>query len=295
MSDFKLAPEKKKWVGMRTTTLLGNRLNYNASQQQRYYSELRGLITQLADATEKALIQFFKGSIAKEYYSGLKEALDDSISSKAQKLMNQLADKFNDLFATKSEPIVEKMVNGAHQTSKTSIAASLATLSGGLTINTDRMSSDLKEIISSVTKENVKLIKSISSDYLNQVQGAVMRSIISGQGLKDLIPFLQRYKGITYRRARMIAHDQTRKAYSFMNKEQMIRNGVKKFKWLHSGGARQPRPDHIAMSGNIYSFDNLPVIDKRTGERGIPGQAINCGCTMTPIIEFDEGEELNAA
>lgn len=295
MSTLKLAPERQQWVGNRTTTLLGNRLNYNVSIQQKYYSQLRQLVLKLADSTEAQLIKFFKGSTAKEYYSGLKEALDDSISSKAQKLMNKLSEKFNDLFATEAQPIVDDMVDKSHQYSKTSMAASLKTLSGGLTINTARMTDDTKEIISAITKENVKLIKKISADYLDEVQGAVMRSITSGNGLKDLVPFLQRYKGITTRRARMIAYDQTRKTYNFLNKEQMIRNNVKKFKWLHSGGARQPRKDHIAMSGNIYSFDNLPIIDRNTGERGIPGQAINCGCTMTPIIEFDEGEQINAA
>ena len=31
------------------------------------------------------------------------------------------------------------------------------------------------------------------------------------------------------------------------------------------------------MDGNICRYDDLPVIDERTGERrGIPGQAINC-------------------
>jgi len=71
----------------------------------------------------------------------------------------------------------------------------------------------------------------------------------------------------------------------------MEKVGVKKFKWLHSGGGQKPRKDHIEMNGNIYSFDDLPVIDKRTGERGIPGQAINCRCRMAPVIEFDNDEE----
>jgi len=41
----------------------------------------------------------------------------------------------------------------------------------------------------------------------------------------------------------------------------------------------------------IFSFDDLPVIDRRSGERGIPGQAINCRCRMAPVIEFDNDEE----
>lgn len=50
--------------------------------------------------------------------------------------------------------------------------------------------------------------------------------------------------------------------------------GVKKFQWLHSAGGRDPRPLHIndypsGLNGGIFSFDDLPVIDEKTGERGI--------------------------
>jgi uncharacterized protein with gpF-like domain len=36
----------------------------------------------------------------------------------------------------------------------------------------------------------------------------------------------------------------------------------------------------------VYSFDDLPVVDERTGETGIPGQAVNCRCTMSPVFDF---------
>ena len=45
--------------------------------------------------------------------------------------------------------------------------------------------------------ENVGLIKSIPAQYLNGVQGAVMRSITTGNGMQDLVPYLQKHKGIT--------------------------------------------------------------------------------------------------
>ena len=88
--------------------------------------------------------------------------------------------------------------------------------------------------------------------------------------------------------AKNVALDQTRKAYQSMNAERMRAAGVKSFEWIHSGGGQKPRPDHVAMSGNVYRYDNLPVIDKRTGERGIPGQAPNCRCTARPVLDFGD-------
>ena len=42
------------------------------------------------------------------------------------------------------------------------------------------------------------------------------------------------------------------------------------------------------MSGKVYRLDDPPVIDARTGERGLPGQAIFCRCTMQPIVKFGD-------
>jgi uncharacterized protein with gpF-like domain len=68
---------------------------------------------------------------------------------------------------------------------------------------------------------------------------------------------------------------------------------INKFKWIHSGGGQHPRRSHMALSGRIFSFDDLPL----KGEEGFangqyPGQAINCACTMVPVIEFEDGEEI---
>jgi SPP1 gp7 family putative phage head morphogenesis protein len=120
------------------------------------------------------------------------------------------------------------------------------------------------------------------------VQGAVMRSITTGNGMQDLVPYLQKHKGITLRRARMIAQDQTKKSFSYLSKARMEASGVLQYEWLHTSGSRHPRKLHIAMNGHIYRYDDPPVIDEKTGERGIPGQAINCACRMRPILNFGD-------
>ena len=124
--------------------------------------------------------------------------------------------------------------------------------------------------------------------YLGEVQGQVMRSITSGQGLKDLIPYLNTKYDQNIRHARNVAFDQTRKAYSNINAGRMQANGIKSYEWIHSGGGQHPRKLHQQMNGRVYRLDDPPVIDERTQERGIPGRAINCRCTMRPIVSFGD-------
>jgi SPP1 gp7 family putative phage head morphogenesis protein len=144
--------------------------------------------------------------------------------------------------------------------------------------------------LTATVAENVSLIKSIPAQYMKDVAGSVFRAIQTGDGLADIVPKLAEVEGVTMRRARNIALDQTRKTYNAINRERMKAVGVKKFEWIHSGGGQHPRELHMQMDGKVYAFDDLPVIDERTGERGIPGQAVNCRCTMRPIVDFGEDD-----
>lgn len=281
-----LTPKRKKWVSERNKKLLkGKRLSYNASQRAKYEAELINLVNRMTTKTKREIIKLFNTPAAKQF------AMDADIASQARILTNKLTKQFNTLFNNKAWSLAERMLRGASRESSSSLGISLKELSGGLTIKTNSIPANLKTIIKATTTENVALIKSIGEEYLSKVQKTVMRSITNGEGLKTLVPELEKYEGISKRHAKNVATDQTRKAYNSMNKARMEKVGVKKFEWVHSGGGQRPREDHIAMSGNIYSFDDPPIIDKKTGERGIPGQAINCGCTMVPVIEFDEDED----
>lgn len=279
-----LTKSKKKWaIQFKPKILRGTALNYNISDGMRYKQKLDRLIKLMTQDVEKQLKKLFETDYAEAHF-----AQDASISSQARILTNALIKKYNDLFAEASKPIAESVANNADKSSATSLHLSLKDLSGGLSIKTSSISPEVIEILNATTIENVALIKSISQQYLSGVQQAVMRSITVGGGLQDLVPYLQKSKEITERRARMIALDQTRKAFNNINKGRMDKLGIKEFEWLHSGGSNEPRKKHIAMSGKIFSLDNLPIIDDNTGERGIPGQAINCRCRMLPVIKFEE-------
>jgi uncharacterized protein with gpF-like domain len=289
-----LTPAKRKWAANRDVTLRGTRLAYNASQRIKYQKELQKLINKMAIETKKQLTTLFKGRIAMAFVKQQKEAsaLDASISSAARILMTKLTDKFQSLFDLVAKPLSETMVDGAARTSKSSLHASLKKLSGGLSLKTGVVPEGMEDIAKALISENVQLIKSIPQKYLDDVAGEVYRSITSGRGLADLVPALNKYEGISLRRAKNIAHDQTRKAYNFINKARMQSIGVKQFKWVHSGGGQSPRESHIKISGTIFSFENLRAEQAKLGvskkDQGLPGEPINCGCTILPIINFED-------
>lgn len=240
----------------------------------------------MTDGTKKAIDDLFKKDAHQAFF-----AQDATVAAQSKILLNKITKKYNQLFNSNATLLANEMVDDQDQESQRSLKSSLGVFSDTLTIKPNYMDPAIAEIMSAAVTENVSLIKSIASEYLSGVTGAVMRSITTGEGLKDLVPYLDNEEGVTRRRARNIALDQTRKAYNNINKGRMMGNGIKKFEWLHTAGSQKPRKLHIDMSGSVYSFDKLPVIDDKTGEKGIPGQLVNCKCRMIPVVDNGGGDD----
>ncbi len=294
MPKIPLTKAKRKWAKNRDVNLVGIPLNYNVSQQIKYQRALMNLVLQMTTEVKKQVIKLFKGKSAKDFVKQQKQAsaMDESISNSAKVLMSSLTRKFQKLFDNKANNLADNMLKGITAASSSAVYMSLKQLSGGLSLKGSIVSKGMEDISRAIVAENVSLIKSIPAKYLDDVTGAVMRSITTGKGLVDLVPELKKYEGITERRANNIAFDQTRKAYSTISKEKLQANGIKQFEWLHSAGGSKPRESHIRISGEIFSFENLEAEQATRGvpaqDRGIPGYPINCRCRMLPILTFDE-------
>lgn len=295
MVDFKLTEKRAKWVKNRNTVLKGNRLAYNAALQEQYVQALEQLVFKMARETKRQLFKLFNKGFSDDFFENQErlEAMDASISSQARILLNSLSNTFQKLFDIKASSLAKTMVERTTRTSATTVKESLKKLSGGLTLNTSIVSKGEEEISTALINENVSLIKSIQEQYLKDVTGSVMRSITTGRGLADLVPDLEKYEGVTKRRAKNIALDQTRKAYNSINRQKLLKNGIKEFEWGHSRGGLHPRESHIKISGKRFSFENIEKEQAALGvpeaDRGLPGEPINCKCYMRPIIVF-EGE-----
>lgn len=292
-----LTKKKSAWAKNRNVVLRGQQLNYNASQQQKYVASLRKIIMLMTEETKKELTKLFEGQIADQYFENQKKeetivAMDASIASQAKLLISGLSQKFQKLFRLKSKILADKMVTDLTKISKSSLHSSLKQLSGGLSLKTGVVSEGVKNVSTAIIAENVSLIKNIPQEYFKDITGSVMRSITTGNGLADLIPEISKRAKTTERKAKLMALDQTRKAYNSINKQRMTNVGIKQFEWIHSYGGQAPRESHMKIDRHIFSFENLENEQAALGvpeqDRGIPGHAINCRCTMNPVIDFGE-------
>lgn len=149
---------------------------------------------------------------------------------------------------------------------------------------------------------NVNLIKTIPSKYFDKIGKAVEARTRGKITRGALVKRIKELGGVTQRRAEMIADDQTAKVTEAMIVARCRNAGIKKVMWVHSGISMHPRDYHKmrwdghtgkfngkpnGLNGYIFNLDNPPVIDQKTGERGLPSQLINCKCTLVPVLTVD--------
>jgi SPP1 gp7 family putative phage head morphogenesis protein len=278
-----LTKRKAEWAKNRDVTIRGSKLSMNIGTEAAYNKRLQSLVSRMTKS--------LKSEINKALVTHFNTAQDSSIISKVRMVINKLEREFNKEFRSKADRLSKNMLSSVNKDSTKALHNSLKDLSGGLSIKTSAVTEGVSDVLTAAVAQNVGLIKSIPSEYFTQVRTQILNSIMNpdNKGLSDLRDSINgllddRYKKVR-NRAHQIATDQTRKAYNQINAAKMTSMGIEYFEWVHSGGGKTPRPYHRdVLNGKTFKISEPPIIDQNTGERGLPGQAINCRCTMIPSI-----------
>lgn len=147
----------------------------------------------------------------------------------------------------------------------------------------------LGEYIKAATNQNARLIESISTQYLGQVANIVEGNMRVGMRPSYIEKELTQQFGVTQRRAKMIARDQTAKVTGEINKQRQVNAGFEYFRWRDSGDSRvRDRHHQIATAETpfgigVYRWDDLPKSDK--GEPIQPGGDYSCRCVAIAVSE----------
>ena len=153
-----------------------------------------------------------------------------------------------------------------------------------------------RDVARRIIEEGVSLIKSIPNEDRRIVK-YILR-VFDGRATREsMIAFLMRLGGIDEDKATIITDDQISKAVERFKVEKWKAQGCTKVRWVHKGltnpreyhlrkwngisGKRNGRPN--GLNGYVFNINKPPVINLKTGERGYPGQMINCHCVLEPL------------
>jgi len=282
---MKIKQKSKQWAESRGAVLVGTPLKPNHDAERLYRVTLQKAVVRMRTDYERELKKQLKPAIKAA-------AMDANLGAQLGFMFGGLEDKWGKFFGKLARNLAGRVVNRINQTSKRNLDASLKDLSGGLTIKTPKMPAAMLSEMQAATRVNVGLIKSVQSQYHEKVFQAVMNNVGDAESIKGaaekLVSRTYHIGETVSERAAFIARDQTSKLTTATNASRMKSAGVTRFRWRHSGGSYDPRRLHLSYDGQEFDIDNPPIIDERTGERGLPGQAINCRCYMVPVIDFGE-------
>lgn len=148
-------------------------------------------------------------------------------------------------------------------------------------------SPEIRATMEAAAIQNANLIKSIPAQYLNNVSNSVLANMRTGLLPREVAKQIEAEYGVTQRRARFIARDQTAKINGELTKQRQIDAGYQFFRWLSSDDERV-RASHRAIAEadvgygpGVYRWDDLPTNER--GERIQPGSDFQCRCSSRPL------------
>lgn len=141
-------------------------------------------------------------------------------------------------------------------------------------------------------------IKDVSLEAANLINSQLGLVVIGAQNPFDAVKSVSKILGeTTLRRGTTIVSTELNRAFSAANQLRMEQSaqyvpGLQK-KWLKSG-KREPRPEHVAIHGQVQPVDKPFVLEggavkmMQPGDPSAPARhTINCGCAAVPVVPKD--------
>lgn len=258
----------------------------NLGLQVWYRKELLKMVREMSAKTEKELARAWKGALpkieleAKQAAGEMVTANDASPAVELTKVIKKLRKYFDTHFQELGEKVSKKFAKRAKNGADVSLKAILK--EEGFTVSFG-MTRQLNDILQATVAENVNLIKSIHTMYFDQVQTVIMQAVKNGRDMEYIRKELTERFGVSERKAKIIARDQTNKAMQTISRARALETGITKARWVHIPGAKTSRETHKHFDGKPFDL-NKGRYDKDVGRYVQPGELINCNCRFRLIV-----------
>lgn len=209
-----------------------------------------------------------------------------------QSVPEYVADAWSDVIAAALQRLVARWTSPFARQQAREIAGSFVTdastraMRRTVAIDLYGGNDQLIDYLKAAADQNAALITSIPSQYLEQVSNIVTGNMRAGMRPSYIEQALVKQFGITQRRAKLIARDQTSKIQGEITRIRQVNSGITYFRWLTAHDERV-RPSHVAVGKRdvgygpgVFKWSDLPVVD---GVPTFPGQPINCRCVAVPV------------
>lgn len=155
-----------------------------------------------------------------------------------------------------------------------------------------RQDARVRNAIKSNIEINYNLIKTIPQEILERYQSVILNNV-NNLDRQMIMQNIKTIEGISFRRARTIARDQTHKALQNIAQAQAQSAGFEFYIWETSRDERVSKGygGHRQLQGRIYKYSEASAVINSYGDKGHPSTRPNCRCVMLPYVP-EAGEQL---
>jgi SPP1 gp7 family putative phage head morphogenesis protein len=137
---------------------------------------------------------------------------------------------------------------------------------------------DVRQTLEAAINYNVSLVKDVSAEARRRMSAIIYDGLRNNKPAREVAKELRAAVELGKARSIRISSDQLSKLAATLADERRREAGIDSWIWLHSG-KRNPRADHVARNGKVYS-DKKPPPE-------MPGQLPFCGCRSQAVVNFD--------
>jgi SPP1 gp7 family putative phage head morphogenesis protein len=265
---------------MRPKPKVARAVRPNQGLRMMYQRALMRMITDMASSVEYWLKAQRRGDPPEL-------AQDETPAEKMKRELRKLSERWQGRFDDMAPKVAESFLK--NQFKGTDAAMRMALRDAGWSVEFT-MTPAMRDAFEASLAENVGLIKSIPSQYLQEVEGIVMRNYAAGRDLKSMAAEIRERYAVAANRAVLIARDQSNKCSAVVQRARQIEIGIKQSIWMHSHAGKEPRRSHMAMNGKIYEVDK-GMYDPDVKDFIFPGQLINCRCVGRSVLPWTPAEK----
>ncbi|WP_231624328.1 phage head morphogenesis protein [Yersinia similis] len=193
-----------------------------------YRARLRDIVRLMAQSVDEVLIPVLRRNYTADSY------LIDII----KQAIRQASEKFyTSTFGRQIDRLAQRVVSLAESESSAAFVEQI-NRAIGIDMTSLMVNESLVDYFDASVENNVALIKSLSSDYFDDIQREVMDSIMRGDSLTTMVRNIQKVTGATYQRSHLISLDQTAKIRSDITYTRQVNAGIVRFRWSTSQDVR---------------------------------------------------------
>lgn len=250
------------------------------SAEREYQKLMRGFVREMAAAVIQnqkqiaTLIQKYRIKLDAD----LSDLSDTGLDMAVENLMTSIAEQY--AYKVSKRIIRDKVLQVFQRVNRLNNVEFRKTLKSALGVDIFQAEPWLNQHSDVWVRENVRLIKSVQTQYFDRIEAMVLQTVKDGDMTVELAAKIKEIGGVSERRANVIARDQVGKLNGQLTKYRQMNVGIDKYEWS-TAGDRRVRPAHRNRSGKTYRWDSPPP-------DGHPGEAVLCRCSAVPIIDLDE-------